>query len=307
VVQARANLGVPSTLAVDESINTALSGHVGQADPHTQYLQESNNLSDLANVSSARTNLGLGTAAVQPDTRYAHRANNLSDLASVATARTNLGLGTAATAGTTDSRTSASTTLVLQAKGMNDHRTSSDHDGRYYTQSQIDSRVLLDGTAVKTPPGGKVFVQIYKSATQQITATNTKITFTTLSTGRSDYTTPWYYPSPWWDTSNHRFVAPVSGIYNVFAVVYRDPGAGQTSAADFRFGVNGTILTTTGPQGFAPGAGDLGGVSTYTNARIEMTMFLSAGDYVELFNVSAGVSIFGNSTGRTTSFGAFLL
>jgi hypothetical protein len=54
-------------------------------------LLKSGNLSGLADPGVARTNLGLGTAAVQADTRYAHRANNLSDLANPATARGNLG------------------------------------------------------------------------------------------------------------------------------------------------------------------------------------------------------------------------
>lgn len=74
---------------------------------------------------------GLGTAATQADTRYVHRANNLGDLGSASAARTNLGLTATATQDSTDLRTSTSATLLLQAKAMNDHRTSGDHDGRY--------------------------------------------------------------------------------------------------------------------------------------------------------------------------------
>lgn len=61
----------------------------------------SNNLSDVASVSTSRTNLGLGTSATHATGDFAQTANNLSDLASVSTARTNLGLGTAATQAST--------------------------------------------------------------------------------------------------------------------------------------------------------------------------------------------------------------
>ena len=69
------------------------------------YSLRANNLSDLDNVATARTNLGLGTASQsdtgtgaselpttsQADARYTQQSNNLSDLDDVATARTNLG------------------------------------------------------------------------------------------------------------------------------------------------------------------------------------------------------------------------
>jgi len=51
-----------------------------------------NNLSDLNNAASARTNLGLGTAATQNSTAFMQGANNLSEITNATTARSNLGL-----------------------------------------------------------------------------------------------------------------------------------------------------------------------------------------------------------------------
>lgn len=51
-----------------------------------------NNLIDVTNVATSRTNLGLGTAAVQNVAAFLQAANNLTDLSNVAAARTALAL-----------------------------------------------------------------------------------------------------------------------------------------------------------------------------------------------------------------------
>lgn len=61
------------------------------------FLESTNDLSDVNNVATARTNLGLGTAAVFPSGSFLQAVNNLSDVTVAATARTNLGLGPLAT------------------------------------------------------------------------------------------------------------------------------------------------------------------------------------------------------------------
>lgn len=57
--------------------------------------QVANNLSE-GTASTMRSNLGLGSAALLASSAVCQTANNLSDLASASTARTNLGLGTSA-------------------------------------------------------------------------------------------------------------------------------------------------------------------------------------------------------------------
>lgn len=88
-------------------------------------LQPGRNLSELASASTARANLGLGSAAVQSTSFFAQVASNLSDLASAPTARANLGLGTAATQNTGTSggtvpllNTSVSWTGTVTATGF---------------------------------------------------------------------------------------------------------------------------------------------------------------------------------------------
>lgn len=60
------------------------------------YLTVANNLSDVASASSARANLGLGTAATAAASAFFQVANNLSEVANAATARANIGAAASA-------------------------------------------------------------------------------------------------------------------------------------------------------------------------------------------------------------------
>lgn len=63
----------------------------------TGFLRTTNNLSDLTNTTAARANLGLTSTAIQPETYFNRVANNLADVANVSAARNNLGLTSTAT------------------------------------------------------------------------------------------------------------------------------------------------------------------------------------------------------------------
>ncbi|MCE8028805.1 hypothetical protein HOP54_08900 [Halomonas daqingensis] len=100
-------------------------------------LAKSANLSDLDNAITARSNLGLGSAATQPDTRYAHRASNLSDLSNAATARANLGLGTAATVNTGTTSGNVPTTSQADARYAQRSQNLSDLDNAITARSNL--------------------------------------------------------------------------------------------------------------------------------------------------------------------------
>jgi hypothetical protein len=96
-----------------EAANSALAASVAAEVTRAEAaealaLVKSSNLADVASVTTARTNLGLGTAATQASSAFDNsgaaaaaqaaslqKSSNLADVASVTTARTNLGLANA--------------------------------------------------------------------------------------------------------------------------------------------------------------------------------------------------------------------
>lgn len=121
----------------------------GSAGAGTGDMLAANNLSDVANVATARTNLGLGTASVEntvPLTKGGTGATTASD------ARTNLGLGTAATAALVDeddmiSNSATSVPSQQSVKAYADGLISSSGSAPFYA---CRAWVVFNGTGTPT-------------------------------------------------------------------------------------------------------------------------------------------------------------
>jgi hypothetical protein len=85
-----ATISETETGTADDKAITPLKGA-------TIYLKKSGNLTGLGNIATARTNLGLGTAATSNNEAFLWRGNNLGDLPNVPAARAALGLTSTAT------------------------------------------------------------------------------------------------------------------------------------------------------------------------------------------------------------------
>ena len=125
-----------------------------------------------------------------------------------------------------------------------------------------------------------------------IGTTATKITYVVPSTiGRNQ--------DNCYDTSNHRFVAPVDGVYTFYARHWFNTG--QTGTIWLYFYRNGAQIKESRMSiSSAP--------SQYNNIQLTSTIYLSATNYIEVYGASSSGTIFHVSNGSFhTEFSGFMV
>ena len=106
----------------------------GDSGAGTGDLVSTNNLGDVANTATSRSNLGLGTVAVENTVPVTKGGTGATD---AATARTNLGLGALSTAANVTTSEFAAATLVTEADGIS----SNDNDTTIPTSAAVKAYV----------------------------------------------------------------------------------------------------------------------------------------------------------------------
>lgn len=186
-------------------------------------LLKTNNLSDLTSAVAARTNLGLGSAALLGAAAVVQVANNLSDLASVGTARSNLSVYSKA-------EVDAAITAATSSAGASIYPTPTfpnDASFSWLNQGTSTKQVNANGSvSVIFPQTGSI---ILRGRTVPLSST----TFT-LKTGLMHNLGMWNY------TGTHVGVILYDSVSGK-AVVF---GQYNDSGASYLIGANYTNLTT---------------------------------------------------------------
>lgn len=153
IAQTAANAAAAAASAANansSAVNAAASAGAATATLASSLLK-ANNLSDLTNVVTARSSLGLGSAALNNTGDFLVAANNLSDLVSPSTARTNIGLPLGTSGATVPLLSTANTWSLTQSlttgASMDNTVASSARNLTYKTSGSLRWNLSADTTA----------------------------------------------------------------------------------------------------------------------------------------------------------------
>lgn len=277
---------------VDTHAGTGGGGSVGS-------LLAANNLSDLVSASTARTNLGLGTAATAAASSFLLVSNNLSDV-TAATARTNLGLGSLAVLNDVSTKLTNGTNVTLSTSGGVTTINASLSGGTVSSAavSSVDGEmVLFSGTGGSTIKNSSCVPSANAITLLGHTFANMRTdlglgTSATVNTGTSGATIPLLNAANTWSTTQTLTVAPV----------FTDASGSRTA-----LGLGTSAVVATGTSGatvaLCNGANTWASTQTFTVAPVftalsatQTALGLVIGTNVEPYGAYAAQN---NQTGTT--------